>query len=288
MFFSLASIGQDSCKLSFIDNTTTITTGQKSLVDKFIGDRKIESVSILANISDQDGVSRNRIVSELRILAAKELLLNKGVPFNLMSTSLILEEGVVNSNQLELKFMFSEKVDDKVLKKTPVVQISEIEYVVRKSAPIVEEEKKKPKVDPIVEVAKNEILSVEEFKKDELISLPNLLFEPGTHFLLPGSERVLKELLNVMLAKPKLRIELQGHICCRLGGMDGFDPTTGRENLSEMRAKVVYLFLISRGVKKYRMTYIGFGSGRKLYPDLNSVSAQTLNRRVEVLVTSTE
>ncbi len=265
-----------------------VTKAHKSLIDQRLDQQKIESISIRAYILDSGAVSRNRILTEQRIVVLKEFLLSKGIPFNIINTSFLLDEKTDSWNKVVLDFKFAEKIGDKVLKKTPVVQISEIDYVERKPVPPSQKEKKEPKVDPKVEVKKNEILSVKEFKKDELISLPNLLFEPGTHFLLPGSEKVLKELLNVMLAKPKLRIELQGHICCRLGGLDGFDPTTGKENLSEMRAKVVYLYLVSHGVKKYRMTYRGFGSSRKLYPDLNSVSAQTLNRRVEVLVKATE
>jgi len=130
-------------------------------------------------------------------------------------------------------------------------------------------------------------LKVEDFKKNEKIRLPNLLFEPGTHFIIPSSDQVLSQLVSVMKSKPSLKIELQGHICCKLGGVDGFDPTTGRENLSEMRARVVYLYLISKGIDKRRMTYKGFGSSRKLYQnDVVNHAAAMQNRRVEVLVKS--
>lgn len=280
-------MGQDSCVLSFLSSNGSISSEHEALIDSRIGNNKVEFVSIKAYVPESGSVSRNRILTEFRVQEVKKLMLNKGIPFNHLSTRIVLEETDLNWNKVIVEFNFGAKIGEKVLKKTSVVQISEVDFVV-KNEPKEVVEKKEKKEDPKVAVEKNEILKVDNFKKNEIISLPNLLFEPGTHFLLPGSEKVLLELLNVMQAKPKLRIELQGHICCRLGGLDGYDPTTGRENLSEMRSKVVYLFLVSRGIEKYRMTYKGFGSSRKLYPDLNSVSAQTLNRRVEVLVTATE
>lgn len=280
-------VAQDSCSLIFDTKQVQFTNKHKHQLEAFLAGKEVQSLSILAPILEKDNISKNRYLSELRLQAVKESLLNYGIPFHRMSSNLVLTEKEDAWNTVTIRSDFAPPRDSKILKQTPLVQISEIDYVVRKEVvkEPQEEEKKQEQIQALEDVKKNELLAVDDFKKNETINLPNLLFEGGTHFILPGSENILNELVAVMKAKPKLRIELQGHICCKMGGQDGYDATTGMENLSVMRARVVYLYLLSKGVKKYRMTYTGFGSSRKLYPDdlFNTANAMQ-NRRVEVLV----
>lgn len=121
-------------------------------------------------------------------------------------------------------------------------------------------------------------------KAGSKLVLADLNFEPGRHFLLPGSYGILRELYRAMKDNPTLEIEIHGHICCISGGQDGEDIDTRLPNLSVQRAKAIYEFLVSAGIDKNRMQYKGFGSSQKLFPDERTPMEQTKNRRVEIKI----
>lgn len=121
-------------------------------------------------------------------------------------------------------------------------------------------------------------------KAGSTLVLPDLNFEPGRHFLLPGSFGILRELHRAMLDNPSLEIEIQGHICCITGGGDGEDIDTRAPNLSVQRAKAIYEYLVSAGIDKKRIRYKGFGSSQKLYPVERTPLEQSKNRRVEIKI----
>lgn len=120
---------------------------------------------------------------------------------------------------------------------------------------------------------------------DQLI-LRNLNFIGGRHALMSYSLPLLTELLQTMREHPKLKIEVQGHICCERNGGDGYDYDTGTRDLSLQRAKFVCDYLIQNGIDPARLSYRGFGSSRKLYVDEINEEQQTANRRVEIKILS--
>ncbi len=56
--------------------------------------------------------------------------------------------------------------------------------------------------------------------------------------------------------------------------------------LSNERAKMIYKYLTNKGIKEKRMTTIGFGATKMLFPDATSESEMAQNRRVEINVIS--
>jgi outer membrane protein OmpA-like peptidoglycan-associated protein len=102
----------------------------------------------------------------------------------------------------------------------------------------------------------------------------------GIHFdfdkahLKTGSEKVLSEIVKLMVQNSGLRVEIQGHT----------DSTGNREynlKLSERRAQTVKSYLMLYGVAEDRITVRGYG------PDVPVASNDTeegkaLNRRVEL------
>lgn len=120
---------------------------------------------------------------------------------------------------------------------------------------------------------------------DQLV-LKNINFQPGRHVLIEWSIPNLQELLQVMKDHPKLKIEIQGHICCMVTGADGLDQDLGTNNLSEERAKAVRRYLTDNGIKKTRLSYRGLGSSQKLYPSERTEKERSLNRRVEIKIIS--
>ena len=111
-------------------------------------------------------------------------------------------------------------------------------------------------------------------KLGEKLKLPGLNFYNNSGKVLPESEHVLDELLDIMKKNEKLVIEIQGHICCRPYDSD---------DISVIRAKAVYDFLVYNKISKKRLTYKGFGSSRPLYPlPEKTEEEQIANRRVEI------
>jgi outer membrane protein OmpA-like peptidoglycan-associated protein len=106
-------------------------------------------------------------------------------------------------------------------------------------------------------------------KVGDIIRLKNVNFRGGTTYVVKESKPVLQELLNVMLANPKLKIEIQGHICCDIEDVD---------NLSGRRAEEIFLYLTNNGIDKSRVTTRGFGGHRPLQNNIQLMQ----NRRVEI------
>jgi len=116
------------------------------------------------------------------------------------------------------------------------------------------------------------------------IVLDNILFIGGTPYLKSESETTLRHLFLAMKNNPSLVIEIQGHICCKYDGRDGWDIINQNDLLSENRAKAVYDYLIEAGIDEDRMTYVGFGSKYKLYPKEKNAFEEDQNRRVEIKI----
>lgn len=119
---------------------------------------------------------------------------------------------------------------------------------------------------------------VNKLNVGEKLNLKGLNFYNFSDVVLPKSIPILEELLELMLEKPTLSIEIQGHICC----MKEEQYTTSTD-----RAKTVYRYLINNGIKAERLSYIGFGSTQPIYtlPEKNE-EQRVANRRVEIRVVS--
>jgi outer membrane protein OmpA-like peptidoglycan-associated protein len=118
------------------------------------------------------------------------------------------------------------------------------------------------------------------------IILEDVDFYGGRHIPLPTSYFVLDDLVKAMKVNDKLRIRIEGHVCCRRDDTDGPDRDTGKHDLSVQRARVVYDYLRQNGISKHRMSYIGLGAAGKLYPEEIDAVQRSANRRVEIRIIS--
>ncbi len=110
------------------------------------------------------------------------------------------------------------------------------------------------------------------------LKLRGLNFFGGKDEILPRSEPVLKELLQIMQQQHTLKIAIQGHICC---------SSNEDSQLSTRRAKTVYDYLVTNGIDKSRLSYQGFSSTQPLYPlPEKTLEEQEANRRVEIQIVS--
>ena len=111
---------------------------------------------------------------------------------------------------------------------------------------------------------------------DKLI-LKNLYFYNRSGILKPESKPVVEELLAIMRTNPKLKIEIQGHICCQKG--------KDVEDTAKIRALTIYNYLVNNGIAANRLNYISFGSTLPIHkiPE-KTEEERNENRRVEIQI----
>ncbi|GAB3584385.1 OmpA family protein [Hymenobacter daeguensis] len=102
------------------------------------------------------------------------------------------------------------------------------------------------------------------------VVLPTVLFRVGKPELLPESSPALNQLAAELKARPALKLRVSGH-ADRVG-----EPEKNLV-LSEQRAEAVKAYLVKAGIAAERISTIGYGDSRPLYP-----SPDVRNRRVEV------
>jgi outer membrane protein OmpA-like peptidoglycan-associated protein len=118
----------------------------------------------------------------------------------------------------------------------------------------------------------------------ESISFKELTFQGGRHYLNASAVPYLDTLTLFLKKHENLKIEIQGHICCEYNHPDGYDIDVGKNNLSVTRAKFIYEYLLSKGIKGQRMLFKGVGSSDpEIYPEV-TVDDQTRNRRVQIVL----
>jgi outer membrane protein OmpA-like peptidoglycan-associated protein len=114
-------------------------------------------------------------------------------------------------------------------------------------------------------------------KRGTLIRLNDVNFYINTFAVMPSSKRAVDELIYIMNTFPKLKIEIQGHICCV--------PKDAR-NLSLERARQVKRILVAEGkIDEARIQVKGFGVSKPKFPiPEKSEYEAARNRRVEIMI----
>jgi OOP family OmpA-OmpF porin len=102
------------------------------------------------------------------------------------------------------------------------------------------------------------------------VVLPTVLFKVGTAELLPEAQPALDQLAAELKARSTLRLRVAGHT-------DRVGEPSKNQRLSEQRAEVVKAYLVKAGIASERLSPVGYGDSRPLYP-----SPDARNRRVEV------
>ena len=121
---------------------------------------------------------------------------------------------------------------------------------------------------------------INKLKKGDKLILKNLNFLNNSGNVVPESKTVLEELLTIMKNIPKLKIEIQGHICCQT-----IEEADKSEDIAKIRALAVYNFLMYAGINAERLSYASFKSTQPIYPIPEKNEEQRIaNRRVEIMI----
>ena len=118
-----------------------------------------------------------------------------------------------------------------------------------------------------------------ELKKGKNIVLNNINFHGGSPVALHTAKSSFKRILKLMRTNKSLTIRIDGHTNGCPGGV------AGSQQLSMLRAKTVKKYLIDKGIEEGRITTKGFNCTQMLFPTTGTEEEQSLNRRVEILVT---
>lgn len=111
----------------------------------------------------------------------------------------------------------------------------------------------------------------------QIINLDDLIFQNNSAVVRRSSLPILDELVCILQENPTIKVEIRGHICCKINGDSA--------NLSLQRARTVYSYLIRNKIKRDRLSYKGLGttSPKFLIPE-KSLEEEFANRRVEIFI----
>lgn len=226
----------------------------------------------------------NRHLSGNRASEVKAYLLQKGVsPQQIMEcTGLgrVAGSGGTKGDILYRRtdlFIRKEKNNPVRFKEHNLVQNKEVFLPEKKNQgiPVREEEE-----EQVVRVTK---IDLDTLKVNETLNLKNIQFYPGKADVITRSYPELENLYRVLYDHPKLKIRLEGHVCCCVYP-DGYFEDTPTWALSVRRARVIYDHLISRGIAAERMQCQGLGRTRPILDHEKTVEEGQVNRRVEIRI----
>jgi outer membrane protein OmpA-like peptidoglycan-associated protein len=243
-FISFKSLGQKQFEVFFDFNKDFPNQSSILATNEWIANNKnIEIIKLLGYCDSIDTKNYNKKLAERRIDNVRDLLEKSGLKF---------------SKDLE-KIAFGKDFKQ-----------SKIQSENRKVTIFYAEEQSKPVESELTKQIRNS-------KVGELIKLPNIYFFNNSARIVPKSQATLYDLLCAMEENPKLKIEIQGHICCQL--------VTDINDVSTARARAIYSYLLRNKINRKRMTFKGYGTSRPIHkiPEKNETEADE-NRRVEILI----
>jgi outer membrane protein OmpA-like peptidoglycan-associated protein len=122
------------------------------------------------------------------------------------------------------------------------------------------------------------VIYLDRLGKGKSMQIEEIEFQAGTSEFMPGAEPKLRRLRDFMALNADVLIEIQGHVF-EIG-----DNSIAGQKLSEARAKKVMAYLVTNGIDKTRMTAVGYGNTKPIYPKPKFASEEQANRRVEILI----
>lgn len=129
---------------------------------------------------------------------------------------------------------------------------------------------------------------IKRMKVGSVILLKNVYFPADRHVIKPESVETLDKLYAILKDNPKLKISIEGHVCCISDAPDALDIDTYEPYLSVNRAKEIYNFLVHKGIDPKRLRYVGFGKRKPVVEHEITEEDAEKNRRVEIRVVENE
>lgn len=122
-------------------------------------------------------------------------------------------------------------------------------------------------------------------KKGDKITLQGIMFYQDRDVIMDESKEALEQLVEFLTKNPSVKFKLIGHICCgdpMKPGKDLKNVRTGKDDLSEARARALHNYLAKKGIETRRMRYIGMAFRQ------STGKGDVFDRRVEIEITSVD
>jgi outer membrane protein OmpA-like peptidoglycan-associated protein len=133
--------------------------------------------------------------------------------------------------------------------------------------------------EPVSVGSDNEIVIwMEPLGEGKSMQIDEIEFIPGSSEFLSTAEPKLRRLKDFLALNANVKVEIQGHVHAT------GENTFAAQKLSEARAKRVMNYLVENGINKDRLTAVGFGNTKPIYPDAKFAYEEQANRRVEIKV----
>ncbi|MDI9310215.1 MAG: OmpA family protein [Limnohabitans sp.] len=282
IFFSFNCFSQEQFSVYFESNKFLLNSSQKASLSNWILENKNSKILAMNGYTDEDGSNQYNDTLSLKRVECIFKNVNGKVKIREDFKKISFGE---SHNQSKNKAE-NRKVVIYFLKEKDLYKEAEILAGKLGTQKIKEKVKEKINFPAKIEVvnfdgSKSEIPldvafmeSLNNAKPGEKLKLNNLNFVLNTFAIVKESRPKLYELLTVMQQNPKLKIGIQGHLCC---------ITEDKKGLSTQRAKAIKQFLEINGIDSSRMTFKGFGGSNPLFaiPE-KTEEEKAANRRVEI------
>lgn len=265
---------KDTFKIYFDLSVSALNTAAEKKIDLLIYNDKILTGSnvMIIGYADYLGTEkRNQNLSMMRAKSVKDYLVKYGI----------------NENDIKVCMGRGEIERTGMTDKQGFPTDRRVEIVVNNASKrkIADKAKSKYRKDTII---KRNIASLDEMKKlkpGSLFLLKNVYFPPDRHTISPESNVTLEHLYRVLKDNTKIKISIEGHVCCITSDApDALDIDTYEPVLSVNRAKEIYNYLVSRGIDSTRLKYTGFGKRKPLVQYEQTEEDAEKNRRVEIRI----
>jgi flagellar motor protein MotB len=136
-------------------------------------------------------------------------------------------------------------------------------------------QKVKGSTDPEVDIE----IKLTPIAPGQQVILDDIRFVGNDTKVMRQSEASMLMLMQFMTENPSVSIEIQGHV-----NGPTYKNTKEFIELSTARAKTVHDFLLVNDIVEERMTYVGYGNSKMLFPEPKNKDQSEANRRVEIKV----
>lgn len=282
LVISFSAKGQEQFSIYFESNKFDLTPKEKSNLENWVTQNtKVKIVGIYGFCDEDGSTGYNDTLAKNRINSIFNLIKNKVKirdDFKTRSFGELHNLTKIKAQNRKVTLYFLEEKD--LIRENEILGIKETVVIPEPKLEIVYPEKLSFE-NP--DGSKSEFKLNREFMKKiqeatvgEKLKIENLNFKINTYIVVPESKGKMYELLLVLQNNPKLKIEIQGHLCCM---------PIDRLDLSTQRAKAINNFLVANGIDEKRLTFKGLGSTQPIFPLPEKDEAQrSANRRVEILI----
>jgi outer membrane protein OmpA-like peptidoglycan-associated protein len=273
LFFGVLFLAkaQEHFVVYFDNNKFELNKTEQAKFDKWISENKTSKILSITGSTDEVGSNGFNDTLSLKRVNFVYSKVNGKLKIREDFKSISLgEKGATSTNKSEnRKAIIHYLLEKDLAKENEILGIKPKAIEPEEIVPIEEETMNFPENATLEE-------KIRLSRKGTLIRLSDINFYVSTFAIMPTSKRAIDELILVMDIFPKLKIEIQGHICC---------VTKDSKNLSLERARQVKRILVSEGIREKRILVKGFGVSKPKFPiPEKSEFEAARNRRVEIMI----